>query len=296
MDICQARYSIFLATAAAPPLPFSRGESTASPEDERVVGRGEREKEREREAPPPPLFRDFRETLIHQRQPGSPRRTHSRSMGSVMSSGGSPSKGNAALSPVMLNVYDLTPLNNYVRWLGIGIFHSGIEVHELEYGFGAHDFPTSGVFEVEPKTCPGFLYRCSILLGHTSMPPSEFQAFIESIATEYHGDTYHLISKNCNHFTDDVSERLTGRPIPRWVNRLAGLGAICNCLLPESLRLPAVKQIAEYQGLSEDGSEFLSVITATTHDPLESDDADQEKYLFLRSGGEQLTIMKSVPK
>ncbi|URD89991.1 hypothetical protein MUK42_28550 [Musa troglodytarum] len=171
-------------------------------------------------------------------------------MGSVMSSGGSPSKGDAALSPVVLNVYDLTPLNNYVRWLGIGIFHSGIEVHELEYGFGEHDLPTSGVFEVEPKTCPGFLYRCSILLGHTSMPPSEFHAFIESIATEYHGDTYHLISKNCNHFTDDVSKRLTGRPIPRWVNRLAGLGAVCNCLLPESLRLPAVKQIAEYQGLS----------------------------------------------
>ncbi|CAL9091868.1 unnamed protein product [Musa textilis] len=97
-------------------------------------------------------------------------------------------------------------------------------IHGLEYGFGAHDFPTSGVFEVEPKTCPGFLYRCSILLGHTTMPPAEFRTFIESIATEYHGDTYHLISKNCNHFTDDVSKRLTGKPIPQWVNRLAGLG------------------------------------------------------------------------
>jgi len=28
---------------------------------------------------------------------------------------------------VRLNVYDLTPVNNYVYWFGFGIFHSGIE-------------------------------------------------------------------------------------------------------------------------------------------------------------------------
>nr|KYP34217.1 UPF0326 protein At4g17486 family [Cajanus cajan] len=28
---------------------------------------------------------------------------------------------------VVLNVYDLTPLNNYLYWFGFGIFHSGIE-------------------------------------------------------------------------------------------------------------------------------------------------------------------------
>jgi hypothetical protein len=44
------------------------------------------------------------------------------------------------------------------------------------------------------------------------------------MASEYHGDTYHLISKNCNHFTDDVSCRLTGKRVPGWVNRLARLG------------------------------------------------------------------------
>ena len=26
-----------------------------------------------------------------------------------------------------LNVYDLTPINNYLYWFGLGIFHSGIE-------------------------------------------------------------------------------------------------------------------------------------------------------------------------
>lgn len=97
-------------------------------------------------------------------------------------------------------------------------------VHGKEYGFGAHDFPASGVFEVEPRNCPGFVFRCSISLGYINMSPSEFRAFIENVASEYHGDTYHLISKNCNHFTDDISSRLTGKQIPGWVNRLARLG------------------------------------------------------------------------
>ena len=102
--------------------------------------------------------------------------------------------------------------------------HCVSTVHGKEYGFGAHDFPVSGVFEVEPRSCPGFIYRCTLSLGRINLPPSEFRTFIESVASEYHGDTYHLISKNCNHFTDDVSWRLTGRRIPGWVNRLARLG------------------------------------------------------------------------
>ncbi|KAK1385789.1 PPPDE domain-containing protein [Heracleum sosnowskyi] len=94
----------------------------------------------------------------------------------------------------------------------------------MEYGFGAHDLSMSGVFEAEPKSCPGFIYRCSIPLGRIDMPFSKYCHFLETVASEYHGDTYHLITKNCNHFTDDISSRLTGNRIPGWVNRLAKLG------------------------------------------------------------------------
>lgn len=212
-------------------------------------------------------------------------------MGGVFSSRSSSSDEGGV--PVVLNVYDLTPLNNYLYWFGVGIFHSGIEVHGLEYAFGAHDYPTTGVFEVEPKNCPGFSYRCSISLGRTSMPPSEFRAFIENIAADYHGDTYHLISKNCNHFTDDASLRLTRRPIPGWVNRLAWLGTVCNCLLPESLRLPAAKP--EYHGFS-DGSESFSFITTTTHDPVEIDEADQGKHLLSPSSDGEVTFVNEVQR
>lgn len=29
--------------------------------------------------------------------------------------------------PVYLNVYDLTPINGYAYWLGLGIYHSGVQ-------------------------------------------------------------------------------------------------------------------------------------------------------------------------
>lgn len=40
----------------------------------------------------------------------------------VQASGQSPND-----TPVYLNVYDLTPMNGYIYWAGLGIFHSGIE-------------------------------------------------------------------------------------------------------------------------------------------------------------------------
>jgi deubiquitinase DESI2 len=56
------------------------------------------------------------------------------------------------------------------------------------------------------------------------MSREEFRSFIEKLARKYHGNTYHLITKNCNHFTDDVCKSLTGKSIPAWVNRLARVG------------------------------------------------------------------------
>ncbi|XP_038880766.1 deSI-like protein At4g17486 isoform X1 [Benincasa hispida] len=193
---------------------------------------------------------------------------------------------------VVLNVYDLTPANNYSYWFGFGIFHSGIEVHGKEYGFGAHDFPASGVFEVEPKSCPGFIYRCSVTLGHFDMPPSEFRTFIETIASEYHGDTYHLISKNCNHFTDDVSCRLTGKRIPGWVNRLARMGALCSCLLPESLQVTTVKQLPEFHEYSEEECTSESLSLNTRQVLAEVDDDEERRLLTLSPGITDVAFVK----
>ncbi|XP_019174959.1 PREDICTED: deSI-like protein At4g17486 [Ipomoea nil] len=153
-------------------------------------------------------------------------------------------------TPVYLNVYDLTPMNGYVYWAGFGIFHSGVEVHGIEYAFGAHDYPTSGVFEVEPRHCPGFVFRKSIFIGTTKLNPTEVREFMEREAASYNGDSYHLIVKNCNHFCKDICHKLTGKKIPKWVNRLAKLGSMFNCMLPEALKIAAVQHDptgAEYE-------------------------------------------------
>ncbi|XVF02282.1 hypothetical protein REPUB_Repub04eG0162200 [Reevesia pubescens] len=94
-------------------------------------------------------------------------------------------------------------------------------VHGVEYAFGAHEYPTTGIFEAEPKQCDGFTFRKSILIGKTDLGAAEVRGVMEDLAEEYKGNAYNLITKNCNHFCDDACIRLTRNPIPSWVNRLA---------------------------------------------------------------------------
>ncbi|CAF1862128.1 hypothetical protein Bca4012_033194 [Brassica carinata] len=160
-------------------------------------------------------------------------------------------KEKTALLPVYLNVYDLTPMNAYGYWLGLGVFHSGVEVHGVEYAFGAHEAPSTGIFEVEPKKCPGFTFRKSILVGKTDMAAKEVRVFMEKLAEEYRGNKYNLISRNCNHFCNEVCVKLTQKPIPRWVNRLARLGVLCNCVLPPRFNETKVRRVVQGE-LSEE--------------------------------------------
>ncbi|KAL8113583.1 deSI-like protein At4g17486 [Apium graveolens] len=154
-----------------------------------------------------------------------------------------PRKSKTGKVPVYLNVYDLTSMNGYAYWLGLGVYHSGVQVHGQEYAFGAHEHSTTGIFEVEPKKCPGFTFRKSILIGRTDMGQKEVRSFMEKLAEQYSGNSYNLITKNCNHFCNDACLKLIGKPIPSWVNRLARLGLLCNCVLPAGLNETKVRHV-----------------------------------------------------
>ncbi|KAM0847488.1 hypothetical protein ACQ4PT_054994 [Festuca glaucescens] len=138
-------------------------------------------------------------------------------------------------SPVFLNVYDVTPANGYARWLGLGVYHSGVQVHGVEYAYGAHEGAGSGIFEVSPRGCPGYAFRESVLVGTTELSRAEVPALMAELATDFPGDAYNLVSRNCNHFCDAACRRLVARArIPRWVNRLAKIGVVFTCVIPSS--------------------------------------------------------------
>lgn len=52
---------------------------------------------------------------------------------------------NPGNTPVYLNVYDLTTVNGYMYWAGVGIFHSGVE-GQLKHKTHCHIFSPPFVF------------------------------------------------------------------------------------------------------------------------------------------------------
>jgi hypothetical protein len=49
-------------------------------------------------------------------------------------------------TPVWLNVYHLTWLNYLLQLIGLGIYHSAIEIDKNEYSFGASEEDVAGFY------------------------------------------------------------------------------------------------------------------------------------------------------
>ncbi|CAN1140536.1 DeSI-like protein At4g17486 [Linum perenne] len=128
----------------------------------------------------------------------------------------------------------------------------GMAVHNVEYAFGAHEYPTTGIFEGVPKQCEGFTFRKSILIGKTELGTGEVRKVMEDLAHEYRGNAYNLITKNCNHFCNAACLKLTSNPIPSWVNRLARIGFLCNCVLPSHICSTKVRHDSSSSRAEED--------------------------------------------
>ncbi|KAL0096508.1 PPPDE putative peptidase domain-containing protein, partial [Phycomyces blakesleeanus] len=115
-----------------------------------------------------------------------------------------------------------------------GIYHSGVEIHGHEYCFGGHEYEgITGVFVVEAKIGPpGVLFKQSIHMGCTELSDEAIGQVLKDLSKEFIGTSYNLLTRNCNHFTETLVQRLVKKPAPKWINRAAKLGTMFPCIIP----------------------------------------------------------------
>lgn len=142
------------------------------------------------------------------------------------------------MTEVKLHIYDVTnsdsdKTNNTIVQInkifkdriGLGgIFHSAIQVFgDEEWSFGYCE-EGSGVFSCPSGKNPMYTYRECVVLGKTNLSISKFNQILRELSREWPGESYDLLSKNCNHFCDELCERVGVPKLPGWVNRFANAG------------------------------------------------------------------------
>ena len=153
---------------------------------------------------------------------------------------------------VKLNVYDLdSPGNEFLSALGLGLYHTGVEVDGREYSYGAG----YGIGDARPRSAaqnPGVArFRGSYVMGQAESLRALGRA-VDELRGRFPASAYDLVQRNCNHFTDALVFALCGRHTPGWVNRAATVGSCVACLVPaqERHRDPTTGAPADRQPLT----------------------------------------------
>ncbi|KAF4658030.1 hypothetical protein FOL47_008205 [Perkinsus chesapeaki] len=131
------------------------------------------------------------------------------------------------LLQVTVNVYDLAESN--VFFPCCGAHHTGVEIMGREYSFAKGE----GVYDCQPGEAPEARFKIAIDMGRTSLTMRQIDSALDRLRDEFRGDTYNIVKRNCNHFSDALCRAVLGRPLPSWINRLAWWGSWCACCIPD---------------------------------------------------------------
>mmetsp|Transcript_37656 Transcript_37656/g.82683 ORF Transcript_37656/g.82683 Transcript_37656/m.82683 type:complete len:545 (-) Transcript_37656:168-1802(-) len=139
--------------------------------------------------------------------------------------------------PVLLHIYDVSQQDSIRRLNAVlahrlsplkfgGVFHAGVEVNGLEWSYGwTASLAVKGVHCTEPQRHPDHNFRQSVHMPPVVLSATDIAKVVSRLEEEYLGPEYDLLTRNCCHFADEFCQRLGVGQIPRWVYRLARIGA-----------------------------------------------------------------------
>jgi PPPDE putative peptidase domain len=102
---------------------------------------------------------------------------------------------------------------------------------------------------------PGGTWRTEILQGVTYCTDAEIEEVIREASHRFQGTSYNLLTKNCNHFTSYLCQKLTGKPAPAWLNRAASIGVALPCVVPREWIAPPDHDTADGELVHESDEE-----------------------------------------
>ena len=120
-------------------------------------------------------------------------------------------------SLVELVIYDLQPERSFAKTIGLGAFHSAVIIFGVEVSFGGSLDPRAnkdapGVWSTRRKYSAAPAVKARLLLGEVQWSLAELRSTLTEMGqTDWRVRDYHLLSKNCNHFTDTFLRRLGQR-------------------------------------------------------------------------------------
>jgi len=225
--------------------------------------------------------------------------------------------------PVYLNVYDLMIMNYTINRIGLGVYHTGVEVYCREYSYAGHyHTENTGLKDSAPRDTSWLhdaIFRERILVGVTQLSREEVRAKFEELKPLYLGPSYNVLDRNCNHFTEAFLLILTGKELPPYINRLMKVASKVRPCLPgmfkhdlrnqqappeyESHRV-AVPQPRDYRANKEARANAAAAAAAVTfadhqyHPDAErkqkaSEDPLQAEARLKRSGSEIITPVRA---
>jgi hypothetical protein len=122
--------------------------------------------------------------------------------------------------------------------VGFGAHHTAVEVDGYRYTFAANAGIVKTVSRLQGVPSNA-VFKESVALGSTALSRGEISAVAKRLGETFGPNSYHLVHRNCNHFTETFAtallldwedgdgsnskKRLDSYPV--WINRLAYAGA-----------------------------------------------------------------------